>query len=201
MLDVGCGSGEWVRLAQTYGWDAQGVDVDAKAVENARNKGLNVRLGTLVGQRYAESSFDLITMGHVIEHVHDPAGLLKECHRVLRPNGVMVSLTPNIASIGHRRFGVHWLPLDPPRHLLLFTPNTLVHVAQRAGFQHIRVGSTLRANRYTESASRRIRDGDNPNGPFTSGESLWAVLLTFPIQVRLWFNPLLGDELLLEARK
>jgi SAM-dependent methyltransferase len=78
ILDVGCGNGSILKLAQDLGWDTKGVDFDSHGVETARRRGLSVRMGRLTDQRYAEGSFDLVVMGHVIEHVHRPLGTLAE---------------------------------------------------------------------------------------------------------------------------
>jgi 2-polyprenyl-3-methyl-5-hydroxy-6-metoxy-1,4-benzoquinol methylase len=201
MIDVGCGNGVIVETAREYGWAAEGIDVDAGAIANARGKGLNVHAGTLAEQKYPDSTFDLITMSHVIEHLHDPVGLLRECHRVLKADGLLMMLTPNTASSERAKFGVHWFALDPPRHLMLFNPRTLVAAARRGGFKQVRVASTLRLNTITEICSQRIRGGVNPHGQPGSGKIIWAKLRTVTLQARLWFSPLLGDELVLEARK
>src|ERR1039458_5907464 len=99
MLDVGCGDGSVLKLAQELGWNAEGVDFDAQAVNTARRKGLSVRLGGLAKQRYPDESFDLVLMSHVIEHVHDPLATLREVRRVLRVGGTLAVTTPN-AGIG-----------------------------------------------------------------------------------------------------
>jgi len=201
MIDVGCGNGGIVESAREYGWEAEGIDVDAGAIDNARGKGLNVHSGTLAAQAYPDATFDLITMSHVIEHLHDPVGILRESHRVLKPDGLLMILTPNTSSTERERFGVHWFALDPPRHLILFNPRNLAGAARRAGFKDVRVTSTLRLNTITETHSQRIRSGANPHGEPGAAKISWAKLVTIALQMRLWFSPLLGDELLLEARK
>ncbi len=77
----------------------------------------------------------LLSLTHVIEHVHDPVDLLRECGRVLRPGGRMMVETPNAESSGHRLFGIAWHGLDAPRHLYLFSPTSLLVCAQKAGLQ------------------------------------------------------------------
>jgi SAM-dependent methyltransferase len=91
---------------------------------------------------YPDNSFDAITMSHVIEHVHDPVALLKECYRILKPAGYLVVTTPNINSWGHKKFEENWIHLDPPRHLHLFSQNTLQTCAEKAGCQNIDTWST-----------------------------------------------------------
>jgi 2-polyprenyl-3-methyl-5-hydroxy-6-metoxy-1,4-benzoquinol methylase len=156
LLDVGCGSGTTLRIMQDLGWDAEGIDFDPITVENARSKCLNVHLGTLQEQQYNDDSFDAVVMCHVIEHVHDPLGLIRECRRVLKPNGRLVILTPNIDSRGHRRFQRAWLFLDPPRHLHLFNRATLTELAAKAGLETLVARTSARTSGRMVIGSREI---------------------------------------------
>ena len=144
LLEIGCGSGRMLNIMKSLGWKAEGIDFDATAVANARGKGLDVRYGTLSEQGYADASFDAIIMSHVIEHVPDPKGLLVECHRILKPGGVLSMVTPNIDSFGSRFFGHSWLHLDPPRHLILYNSASLHNLAQRAGFSDVATRTVIR---------------------------------------------------------
>lgn len=84
------------------GWRVEGVDFDPGAVEVARASGLEVRLESLESQRYPDQSFDAVTMVHLIEHTHDPVGLIHESRRILKPRGQLVILTPNARFGGMR---------------------------------------------------------------------------------------------------
>lgn len=140
LLDVGCGKGSFIVRMREQGWDVEGLEVDADAVEYARSKnGLSVHLGSLEDNHFPDDTFDVITSNHVIEHVHDPISLIQECLRVLKPGGRLVLATPNIESFGHRYFERNWSHLDSPRHLRLFTMKTLRECATRAGFQSVDV--------------------------------------------------------------
>jgi 2-polyprenyl-3-methyl-5-hydroxy-6-metoxy-1,4-benzoquinol methylase len=117
------------------GWTVQGVETDPRSAELAANTfGLSVHQGTLESAGFPADHFDSVTMSHVIEHARDPVLLLAECRRILRPGGILVIVTPNIRSMGHRYFGRAWRDLDPPRHLYLFSRKTLNRVAYQAGF-------------------------------------------------------------------
>ncbi len=140
LLDVGCGKGTFIARMREQGWEVEGSEVDADAVEYARSiSGLSVHLGSLENIRFPDNTFDVITSNHVIEHVHDPIALIQECLRVLKPGGRLVLATPNIESFGHQYFARHWSHLDPPRHLRLFTMKTLRECAVRAGFRTVDV--------------------------------------------------------------
>jgi len=135
ILDVGCGNGSRLAAFRTLGWEAHGQEVDPQAAAQARRvSGVPVHLGRLEELGFPDGSFDAITMSHVIEHVHRPVNLLQECRRILRAGGTLVITTPNAESYGHSRFGSSWRGLEPPRHLHLFSQQTLHQVAAQAGF-------------------------------------------------------------------
>jgi SAM-dependent methyltransferase len=134
LLDVGCGSGEWLLLMRELGWQAEGVDFDENAVKAAGQRGLEVGCGALEKQNYPDETFDAITLNHVIEHVPDPVGTLVECARILKKGGKLVIFTPNGASLSHKVFKRHWRGLEPPRHLHVFSFQSLPALFKRAGF-------------------------------------------------------------------
>ncbi len=170
VLDVGCGGGAFLERMRALGWRALGVEPDARAVEVARTvRGLDVRLGTLEAQRFPEGRFDAVVSSHVIEHVHDPLGFLRECARVARPGGRVVVVTPNIESLGRRRLGVAWIGLDPPRHLHLFSRATLRALAAAAGLEVRWIRSSVRNAEFTWLLGKGLlrewpRPGQRPPG-------------------------------------
>lgn len=157
VLDVGCGDGTIIRSLDEQGWQAEGVDPDEVVVAGLQTRGVKVSGGTLEDQEFPTSSFDAVTMSHVIEHVHDPRRLLQECRRVLRPEGYLSIVTPNANSWGHARYGRDWFPLDPPRHLRVFTPETLTGFVQEAGLIVERVDTSLRWADGVAVGSRMLR--------------------------------------------
>jgi len=138
LLDVGCGNGGFLLLARQVGWQVEGLDFDAGAVQAARSRGLEVHHGGIEVLDGRSACYDVITLCHVIEHVHDPAATLRRLHALLKPGGVLWLDTPNLASLGAVRFGPHWRDLDPPRHLVLFTPSSLTNSLVAAGFCSLR---------------------------------------------------------------
>jgi 2-polyprenyl-3-methyl-5-hydroxy-6-metoxy-1,4-benzoquinol methylase len=138
LLDVGCGDGGFLRLAQACGWQVEGVDPDPQAVAEGRRQGLPLREGGLEAFAGQAACFDHITLSHVIEHVHDPLALLADCHRLLRPGGRLWIATPNIDSAGHAHHGRFWRGLEAPRHLVLFHEAGLRRLLAQAGFGALR---------------------------------------------------------------
>ncbi len=137
LLDVGFGNGGYLKIASEMGWNAEGIDFDPKAVEVARARGLNVSCGSAAELSGPSETYDVITLSHVIEHVHDPIALLRDLYRLLKPGGCLWLDTPNLDSLGAQRFGRDWRALEPPRHLVLFNPASLLMSLEKVGFRHI----------------------------------------------------------------
>lgn len=134
LLDVGCGDGSFLRLARTCGWDVVGLDPDPKARANAAKQSLTVYEGGIEYFDGKAEMFDVITLNHVIEHVHEPVKLLKACHELLKPGGQLWLSTPNIDSFGYQRFQKNWRGLETPRHLVLFNRKSLSQAFISVGF-------------------------------------------------------------------
>jgi 2-polyprenyl-3-methyl-5-hydroxy-6-metoxy-1,4-benzoquinol methylase len=133
LLDIGCGNGAFISKTQALGWDSYGFEPDSEAIAVAQKSGLKVEQGKMPYTNFASNYFDIVTMNHVIEHLHDPVAALHEVYRILRPGGRIFISTPNINAQGHKIFGECWYGLDPPRHLMLFTPHSLHQACKLAG--------------------------------------------------------------------
>ena len=199
LLDVGCGSGRFIRLMQEIGWRAEGLDFDPGAVEAARRQGLTVWQGALEAQGFAAGSFEAVTMSHLIEHVPDPAGLLRECHRILAPGGQLTIATPNAASWGHARFRESWRGLEPPRHLHVFTPRPLRAALERAGFTRCTVRTSVQLARMIYRESMALREGRGRGGsrPAPAG-AFWFSLREM---ARRLTEPECGEEVVVVAHR
>lgn len=163
LLDVGCGSGEFVARARLLGWEAEGIDTDGAAVAAGRAFGLP--LSTTPLEELAETirgTVDVVTMSHVIEHVADPVGLLRAARTVLTRSGTLWLVTPNLDSRGHRRFCDRWMHLDPPRHLVLFGAKAIDLALHRAGFSMMTAPKSASGTIASFAQSWRIERGRSP---------------------------------------
>lgn len=138
LLDVGCGNGGFLMLVRQAGWQVEGLDFDVGAVDAARSRGLDVHHGGVETLVDRGARFDVITLCHVIEHLHDPMATLRRLHTLLKPGGMLWLDTPNFDSFGAVRYEANWRGLETPRHLLLFTPRGIKHALADAGFHSFR---------------------------------------------------------------
>jgi 2-polyprenyl-3-methyl-5-hydroxy-6-metoxy-1,4-benzoquinol methylase len=134
LLDIGSGNGDFLKTATDIGWEARGVESDVIAAGQAQSRGLRTTVGRFEEIDLPEREFDVVTLSHVIEHVHDPVGMLRKALRLLKPGGLMWIATPNLDGAGHAHFGSRWIGLDSPRHLVLFNRASLLLALARAGF-------------------------------------------------------------------
>jgi 2-polyprenyl-3-methyl-5-hydroxy-6-metoxy-1,4-benzoquinol methylase len=160
LLEIGCGGGAGLESMQKIGWRVTGLDFDEGAVNNARNKGLDVRLGQLSAQAFADENFDAVVMSHVIEHVPSPDKLLAECRRILKKEGILVVLTPNADSPLHIHYGLNWRGLEAPRHLQIFTPRSLANMAKSTGYSVVETFTSMNGFVYQYLASEELSAGE-----------------------------------------
>lgn len=109
LLDIGTGFGYFIKLAQERGFDVVGIEVSEKASEFAKkNYGVSIlNISEVEEARFEDDSFDVISLCDVIEHLPYPENTLKEIHRILRDNGVLLIVTPN-----YRTFATFLSPIN-----------------------------------------------------------------------------------------
>jgi len=115
------------------GWRISGIELDPVAAAAARTVTPDVVVGDPAEIDLAPASFDLVTAFHVVEHLPDPAGALRNMLRWLAPDGLMIVEVPNVGGWGGTLFGRFWSGLDFPRHLIHFTPATMRALVEGCG--------------------------------------------------------------------
>jgi SAM-dependent methyltransferase len=201
LLEVGCGDGRRLARFRERGWQVVGQEIDERAAAVARSRVPEIRTGPLETLGLEPGSFDAVVANHVLEHVADPLGLLRQCRSLLRPGGRLVLATPNPSGDGHARFGRHWFGLDPPRHLHLFPPAAGRRMAEQAGFRAIEArGEASRAYSFATGSASIARTGRFAMNADAAGRDHVAGLL---FQYAGWFRsrwrPDGGDETILIA--
>ena len=177
LLDFGCGGGGFLKRMADRGWAVLGLDAAVGAVRRVQEElGLRALAGSLPHPDLAPCSFDVVTMWHSLEHVHDPLAILREAYQLLVPGGKLVVATPNFAGLPVRWFGPSWFGLDLPRHLTHFTPDTLTAMLRTAGFRVDGVRQLRHSDWLRSSARLAVRQGRG---------GAWARLLTWKPAAKL----------------
>ncbi len=139
LLDVGCGRGNFLAAMTKLGFNVYGTELTESSAARSRRKFPDrVFTGDVTSLKLDDNSFDMVTLWHVVEHLRDPALVLKEVHRILKPGGRVVLAQPNIDSLQAALGGSKWFHLDIPRHLFHFSPRSLRHLLTKTGFTVIR---------------------------------------------------------------
>ena len=152
-LDVGCGDGSMAGIwLASHGRNYVGVDISAHGVDAARASGLDARgIEDAASLPFSDSTFEAVVCIEVLEHLFLPHHAAAEMRRVLRPGGLLVATTPNVAYWRRRHellrgqfnpFGDDRSLSEPWRdpHIRFFTPATLQSMLRSVGYTEIRVG-------------------------------------------------------------
>lgn len=177
ILDIGAGSGSFLASMKALGWDSYGVDISPKAVERARALGVKVFQGEVSDASFPQRFFDVITLRAVLEHVHHPVETLREVYRILKDQGIVYVVVPNIASLNFWLFGRFWFGLEVPRHLYAYSPSVMKCLAKKAGFEVL--STRFRSSTLGLRASLQYwyddRTGFKGNRPFMSSKTVRLV--------------------------
>lgn len=141
LLEVGCGTGEATAVAARMGFNATGIDLSETAVERARERfpHLEFRAGELVDGEAPGDGFDAVAAFDMIEHVEDPHPFTQQLARYVKPDGVVLFVTPNADSWSARALGARWFH-SFDEHVTLYTPEALDRLMRQYGFSRIRGG-------------------------------------------------------------
>jgi 2-polyprenyl-3-methyl-5-hydroxy-6-metoxy-1,4-benzoquinol methylase len=181
ILDLGCGTGDILILLKDLGWDVYGIDIDKKAIQIGRKRGLkHLRKGTYkTVNAYPDNYFDVIRLYHVIEHVDNPMACLQILYKKLKFGGEVFLSTPNFDSPIRKIFGKYWSSFDAPRHLFIFTHRTLRKAVKQYNF-NIHLMQSTSALGLAGSLQYLMNDLFKRKGNFLS--NLLMITAFFPIE-------------------
>lgn len=145
VLDLGCGTGFFLKMLLTHNHQVTGLDASSLALSKAKHipnvKLINCNLESIFPLK--DNQFDIVTAGEIIEHIYDTGSFLKEIKRVLKKNGRLIISTPNVASLGRRLMLL--LGINPlleteltdvdAGHVRYFTNKSLFALLEKHGFQ------------------------------------------------------------------
>lgn len=139
ILDIGCATGQFLHYMESRGWEAAGIEPDEKTRNRAISEfGLKVFPEEQLDV-FEKSSFDVISMWHVLEHVSALDQRMDQLKRLLKPGGTLVIALPNCDAHDALKYGKFWAGYDVPRHLYHFTCKDVESLFGKYGFKMIRV--------------------------------------------------------------
>ena len=139
LLDIGTGGGSFPHIASQQGWQADGCEPNRWLCDWAlENYGLPIRQGTVFEQAYPSKSYDVVTLWDVLEHTPDPKMEIREIHRLLKDDGLLVVNYPDIGSWIAQVMGRSWVFLLDV-HLYYFTRATIRKLLEDAGFDIVTI--------------------------------------------------------------
>jgi 2-polyprenyl-3-methyl-5-hydroxy-6-metoxy-1,4-benzoquinol methylase len=158
ILDFGCGNGEFLGLCAAFGMDAHGVDRSTARRGNASHVTVHAELEDAA----RHGPFDTITLFEVLEHVDDPAAVLKALRELLNTNGLLVLETPNCLGVDGIATVADYRAIHPLEHINAFEPATLRAFAERVGFRCVERKSVFVTASPKAALRRLIRSGLKP---------------------------------------
>ena len=138
LLDIGCNEGRGLAIYSLNGYKVEGLELNEMAAAVARRKGFTVHTATL--ERFTpDTLFDVAVLSNVLEHSLDPAQMLRDVRRILKPGGQVWISCPNSRSWLRSFFKKYWINWHVPFHIVHFSPSTLETTLARGGFANTQI--------------------------------------------------------------
>lgn len=118
LLDVGAGTGEFLKVTKEKGWDVHGMEPNENASSLAFEKGIILKSSL---SYFQGKQFDVVTLWHVLEHVPNLDEIIIQLSSLLKPNGTLIIAVPNFKSYDAKHYNEFWAAFDVPRHLWHFS--------------------------------------------------------------------------------
>lgn len=143
LLDVGCATGDFLHEFQALtSWNVLGLEIVPEAAALAKAKGIKIIEEELENAQLESSSFDVITLWDVLEHMADPARALQICFDCLKSGGLLVLKTPDPGAKEASMFKESWIGYEAPQHLFGFPKEVLINKLKEVGFSSVKTTQT-----------------------------------------------------------
>ncbi len=139
LLDFGCGTGDFLKVAQEHGWDVLGIEPSSKARAIANQKTKEAVFDKDKLFQFKKKQFDVITLWHVLEHLPNLELHLNTFEALLKPNGTLIIAVPNYKSYDALHYKEFWAAYDVPRHLWHFSQEGMSRILNLAKMEVVDV--------------------------------------------------------------
>jgi len=162
LLDVGCGTGDFLLTCKNNGWKVTGVEPNPKAKISAENK-LTVEsaseIYSEINQLKNEAQFDVITLWHVLEHVPNLETYISTLKLLLKPNGILIIAVPNFKSYDANYYKQFWAAFDVPRHLWHFSKKSIQGLFAKQEMSVVKILPMVFDSFYVSLLSEKYKNG------------------------------------------
>lgn len=156
LLDIGCGTGEFLVTAKKENWTIFGVEPNKQAREKAVSKKLNVVENL---EKLGQQKFNVISLWHVMEHLPDLKNQIKKITNLLAEEGTLIIAVPNFKSNDAIHYKEYWAAYDTPRHLWHFSQNAISELFKEQNFKIIQTLPMKFDSYYVSLLSEKYKNG------------------------------------------
>lgn len=170
LLDVGCGTGDFLQTAQQNGWLVSGIEPNKEARGIANSKTNKSVFNTEQLQKFELKQFDVITLWHVLEHLPSLEDHIKTFKGLLKDNGTLLIAVPNYKSFDAKHYKEFWAAFDVPRHLWHFNQDSISKLVSKQSMGVVKTKPMLFDAFYVSMLSEKYKTGKmNPVKGFWYG--------------------------------
>lgn len=170
LLDVGCGTGDFLQTALENNWVVSGIEPNDQAREIANKKTNNSVFEIDQLLKFEASSFDVITLWHVLEHLPNLEDHIAIFKTLLKPKGTLIIAVPNYKSYDAKYYKEFWAAYDVPRHLWHFNRDSITSLVSNFDFDVVKTTPMWFDAFYVSMLSEKYKNGKmNPIKGFCIG--------------------------------
>ena len=159
LLDFGCGTGDFLEVAKKNSWKVFGIEPNLEARAIANKKVENSVFDVIKLSEFNDSSFDIITLWHVLEHVSNLEELVLKLKALLKPTGVLIIAVPNYKSYDALHYKEFWAAYDVPRHLWHFNKKSISNLFEKVSMKVINISPMYFDAFYVSLLSEKYKFG------------------------------------------
>ncbi|MFT4031132.1 MAG: class I SAM-dependent methyltransferase [Siphonobacter sp.] len=158
LLDIGCGTGMFLSVCKENGWNVSGVEPDSGARKLAEDT-TKSHIESSILEYFQNQKFSIVTMWHVLEHVHRLEETIDWLYNRIDTNGHLIIAVPNLESKDAQVYQQYWAAYDVPRHLYHFSQVTISELFLQKGFVLSETLPMPFDSFYVSMLSTKYRDG------------------------------------------
>jgi ubiquinone/menaquinone biosynthesis C-methylase UbiE len=157
LLDIGAGTGDFLKLAKDNGWEVKGIEPNDDAANLAKQKKLEIyeNIDQLSGQ-----TFDVVTLWHVLEHLPDLEMVIQKIESLIKPGGTLIVAVPNFKSYDANYYKNYWAAYDTPRHLWHFSKTAMGNIFS-SSMKLVKIKPMIFDSFYVSLLSEKYKTGNS----------------------------------------